>query len=154
MSRFRLQNVQVLLLFQRALHCEMILYLVRLSAQRMHRFALAAVEHAHLQISCVRIDTHLPAQSVYFAYEVPLGGAAYGRITSHISNGVRGEGHHQRAQRSARQSQRRFHARMTSAYNYRIVTLFHNRYYIILTNFTASICGAETTECVKKTLSL
>ena len=122
---FCLKDVQILLLLQRALHGKVVFYLVRLRAQRVHRLALAAVEHTHLQVSRVRVYAHLPAQRVYLAHEVPLGGAAYRGIACHIRYGVGRERHHKRAQRSARQSKSRFNARMTAAYNYCIVTFFH-----------------------------
>ena len=132
--RFRLQYIQVLLLFQSALHGQVVLYLVRLRAQRMYRLALAAVEHTHLQIGGVCVDAHLSAQSVYLAHEVPLRRAAYRRIARHIRYRVGRQRHHQRAQGCARQSKRRFNARMASAYDYRIVTLIHSNYYNILIN--------------------
>ena len=71
--------------------------LVHLRAQRVHRAALAGVEHAHLDQRIVRGKAHLAAHGVELAYEVPLARAADSRVARHQAHGVEVEREKERA---------------------------------------------------------
>ena len=88
LRRLALADGQVGRVFQRLFHAGVVGVLVRLRAQALHRRPLAHVEHAHLQRRLVGIDAHLPAQRVYLAHQVPLGGAADGGVAGHEGDAV------------------------------------------------------------------
>ena len=87
--RLALYDAQIVGVLQRALYLAVIAVLVRLRAQRLHRGALALVEHAVLQRCFVGIDAHFPAQRVDLAHQMPLRRAADGGVAGHKADAVK-----------------------------------------------------------------
>ena len=83
-----LHEKQVFLLLQNVLHIRSVFNSVGLRTQRMHRGALAAVEHTVLNAGRIRRPGHLSAQCIDLSNEVSLGRAADGRIARHIAYSV------------------------------------------------------------------
>ena len=83
-----LHEKQVFLLLQNVLHIRSVFNSVGLRTQRMHRRALAAVEHTVLNAGRIRRPGHLSAQCIDLSNEVSLGRAADGRIARHIAYSV------------------------------------------------------------------
>ena len=88
---------------------------VRLSAEALHRGALADVEHTDLQGGLVGVSAHFSAQSVDFAHEVPLRRAADGGIAGHEADAVEIERQHDRIHSRPRQSESRLTARVAGS---------------------------------------
>ena len=88
LDRLGLDEPEVRLLLERELHDLLVAAPVGLGAQRVHRRALAAVEHPVLYAGFVRRLRHLAAKGVELAHEVPLPRAAYGRVAGHVAHAV------------------------------------------------------------------
>ena len=83
-----LHQLQTVLLFERMLHIRPVFNAVSLCAQRMHRWAFAAVEHAVLDTSGVRCPRHLAAQCIDLTHQMPLCRTANSRIARHIADSI------------------------------------------------------------------
>ena len=59
-------------------------FAVTLAARAPHRRTFALIEHAELDGTAVRDDTHLTSQSIYLAHDLAFGNAAYGRVATHL----------------------------------------------------------------------
>ena len=86
--RFALHDAQIFRVLQNALHLAVVGVLVRLGAEGLHGRSLARVEHPDLQRAAVGIEAHLPAQSVYFAHQMPLRRAADGGVAGEKADAV------------------------------------------------------------------
>ena len=80
---------QILLVLDPALHGELVEFLVALGARRVHRRALARVQHAELNSAGIGASTHDAAECVDLADDLPLGDATDGRVATHLGHGVR-----------------------------------------------------------------
>ena len=116
-GRFALNYAQVFRMFQSALHLGVVGVFVRLAPQRLHRRALAHVEHPYLQGGLVGIYAHFAAQCVYLAHQVPLGSAAYRRIARHKGNAVKVQREHCRFKSRPCAGEGGFTARVPRAHN-------------------------------------
>ena len=67
---FRLNDTEIFSVFKHPFHFRVIGVFIRLRAERLHRRALADIEHTDLQGGLVRHDPHFPAERVDFADEV------------------------------------------------------------------------------------
>ena len=88
--------MKVFFLLYSLLHLDMILVLICLSPQRMHRRTLCSIEHPALYESLIDIYSHLAAERVDLPHQVTLARAAYRRIARHHSNSLQVYGKHQR----------------------------------------------------------
>src|SRR5262249_53428653 len=79
---------EVRLLFDSALHLDLVELLVGLGARRVHGRALGAVEQAKLNRRGVYDLAHLAAQRVDLADDLALGDAADGGVAAHLGDGV------------------------------------------------------------------
>lgn len=110
-----LHDAQVLGVFENALHLGVVSVFVRLDAQRLHRGALALVEHAVLQRGLVGDKPHFSAEGVDLAHKMSLCGAAHGGIAGHEADAVRIEREHDGAQSRAGKGEGGFAPRMACA---------------------------------------
>ena len=101
----------------------MIRALVRLRAQRIHRRALAEIEHAHLDRRLVRDNPHHAAQRVNLAHQMTLPRAADGRIARHHRDIVQRNRRQKRPAAEMRRSQRRLAPRMPRADHNHIIRI-------------------------------
>ena len=76
----------------------------------MHGRPLAAVEHPRLEHGGVCRPSHLPAECIDFAHQMPLGGSADGGVARHIADGVGVDGKDCRAASEPRRGQRRLNS--------------------------------------------
>ena len=83
-----LPHVQIWRVFQHLSPLENELLAVALRTRTPHRGSLAAVEHSELDAGTVGNNTHLAAQGVNLAHDLPLGDAAYCGITAHLRDFV------------------------------------------------------------------
>ena len=72
----------------------------------MHGRPLAGIDHAHLDEGIVRRQAHFPAQGVHLPHQMPLGGAADGRVAGHQRHRVQVDGQTQGAVSHPGESQR------------------------------------------------
>ena len=98
---------------------------VTLRTRTPHGGTLAAVEHTELDAAAVGNDTHLAAQRIDFAHNLPLGNASHSGIAAHLGNLVHVDGDEQRARPQACCSSSRFTAGMTGAHHYDIIVASH-----------------------------
>ena len=110
--------------FQRLFHQAVIEVFILLPAQRLHRRALAAVEHTHLQKRLVRIHAHFAAQRVDLAHEMPFRRAADRGVARHKGDAVEIEGEHRRFQTRAGEGEGGFAARVPRADHHGVVLSF------------------------------
>ncbi len=120
---FRLFERKPRLQFQFMFHDFAIFSAVNLGAQRMHRRSFAQIEHPALQESRVGSMSHLPAQRINLAHEMPLGGAADGGVAGAVAHRVQIDGKDHRPAAQPCTCQRCFNPGMARA---------NNRYVIIL----------------------
>ena len=112
-----LDEPQVLLPLQRALHYLLIAPAVDLRAQRVHRRALAEVQHPVLDAGRVRRAGHLPAQGVQLPHQVALARPAYGRVAGHVAHRVQIYRKTERLHAETRGGQRGLYPRVPRAYD-------------------------------------
>ena len=111
----RLEEREVRLLLDPALHRGAVRGAVVLRPRRADRRALAGVEHAELDAGLVGDLGHLAAERVNFADELALRQAADGRIAGHLADLVGAEGDQERAAAHPRRRQRRLAAGVSGA---------------------------------------
>ena len=111
----RLAQIQLFAVVHRAAHTLLVLLLVGLGAQTVHRRAFAGVEHTALNEHIVNRPAHLAAQRVQLAHQMALRRAADGRVAGHHGQGIQVQGGKQRAVPQARAGQRGLAARVARA---------------------------------------
>ena len=113
---------QIFLLFQGALHDLLIAPPVRLGPETVDRGALAPVEQAVLDAGRVGGPGHLAPQGVQLPDQVPLAGAADGRVAGHVAHRVQVDGEADGPAAQARRSKGGLDPRVASA-DYRDIIL-------------------------------
>ena len=130
-----LLQIQILLLFQNALHILLILAAICLSAQRMNCRTFSPVEHPVLDAAAVSRFRHLSAKGIQLSDKVAFACAADGRIAGHIAHGIQIDGKHHGFQPHACSSQRSFNSGVSCTDDGNIILsskIFHNQ---------TSLCG-------------
>ena len=110
-----LLEAQILLQFKRVLHDLLVAPAIGLGAQGIDGGAFAAVEHAVLDACTVGRTGHFAAERVQLAHELPLAGAADGRIARHIAHAVEVDGKADGVQAEPGGGQRRLNAGVARA---------------------------------------
>ena len=97
----------------------------------MHGFALSLVKHAHLNGGLVGVHAHFAAKRVYFAHDVTLARAAYGRVARHKGYAVQIKGQHNRFKPQSRAGKRGFATGVSRADYGDVVMSFNESFHII-----------------------
>ena len=113
--RLPLAQVEVRLGLDGLLHRGAIARAVALRAGRAHRGAPRSVERLHLDGCTIGRAPHLPAERVDLAHEMPLRGAADGRVTGHLRDRVEAHRQQQRSAAHSRGGECRFTTGVTGA---------------------------------------
>ena len=96
-------------------HGELVHFLIRLRARRVHGRSLGAVEHAELDGAGVDHLGHFAAQRVDLADDLSLGDAADGGIATHLRHGIGVHGQQRGAQTEPGRRQSRLGAGVAGA---------------------------------------
>ena len=124
---FRLLDAKVWFLLQHLAHTDAVELLVGLRAWRPDGWAAAGVKQPELNAHGVDHFAHHAAQGVHFAYQVPLGNSAHGRIARHLADQVEVDGAERGLQPHAGSGHRGFSARVSCAHNHHIVLFSEGR---------------------------
>lgn len=108
-------QVEIVRIFHAALHPPVVGVFVRLGAERVHRGALAAVQHAHLDGRGVRGDAHDAAERVDLPHEMALARAADGGVAGHHGHIVQRNRGKERLRSEFRRGERRLASRVPRA---------------------------------------
>src|SRR5207244_9771522 len=110
---------------ENALHAKAVKCLIRLRSRRSYGRTLLRVEATKLDPCIVDRSSHLPAERIDFADEVPFADAADGRIAGHLADVVEVQRQHQRPPTHARRSERGFDTGVTGTDYDDIVAIVH-----------------------------
>ena len=117
--------------FKSVFDSELVGFLIALGARGSDGWALACIEHAELDTSGVRVDSHDAAQSVNLTDHVSFGESSDSWVTRHCADRVHVLGEHGDRTAEPGRGKGGFHSGMTSANDEHIVDFWINEHAVM-----------------------